>query len=290
MPDVPKSPPHVHPSVIANPWQQLQRFTAARIALGRCGASLPTQPHLAFQLAHAQARDAVHLPLDGARILQDLQRGIASADRCLQLHSAATDRLEYLQRPDLGRRLNDESRQALQALTGNHFRGSGETPADAAYDLAVVISDGLSARAVLQHAAPFLAVVMPALAENAWTVGPIAVVRLGRVAVADEVACLLRARAVMHLIGERPGLSSPDSMGLYLTWAPRVGMHDAQRNCVSNIRPAGLGHDAAARKLLHLLSAMFRRRLSGVELKDESDDMTPVAGQGKRQHLQARAD
>ena len=258
--------PSVTPSpVIDNPWQQLRQFTTACIALGRCGVSLPTDPQLAFQLAHARARDAVHRLLDVQQLTLDLERlGVISDSNILQLDSQAADRLAYVQRPDLGRRLNDASRQLLVALAPNGPRAG-------AYDLAVVISDGLSAQAVAQNAAPFLAVLKPRLTAENWTVAPVAVVRLGRVAVADEVAFLLGSKLVVHLIGERPGLGSLDSMGVYATWAPQVGLVDAQRNCLSNIRSAGMSYETAAFKLHHLLLAMNRRQLSGIELKDESD-------------------
>lgn len=165
----------------------------------------------------------------------------------------------YLQRPDLGRRLDDASRHLVTA------EGSG------ACDIAFVIADGLSALAIEQHAAPFLAVLMARLQQDGWTVAPPAIVREGRVAVGDEVAALLGARAVVVLVGERPGLSSPDSMGLYLTWQPRVGLQDASRNCISNVRPAGLSYEDAARTLHYLLAEARRRGLSGVALKDETD-------------------
>lgn len=251
------------PLVVNNPWQQLRRFTAARIALGRSGVSQPTAPHLAFQLAHAQARDAVHLPLDVAQLRQGLaDSGFAGAADGLLLESAAADRLTYLQRPDLGRRLSDASRAAMAADPRCAPRG--------AFDLALVIADGLSAQAVAQHAPPLVAALMRRLAAETWSMAPLAIVRLGRVAVADEVAERLGARLVVLMIGERPGLSSPDSLGLYATWAPRVGLTDAARNCISNVRPAGLGFDEAAARLHYLMTEMRRRELSGVALKDET--------------------
>ena len=259
--------------VVANPWQQLRQFTAARIALGRAGVSLPTQPQLAFQLAHARARDAVHLPLDADMLALDLERlgVVTSAQQCLQLDSAAGDRLKYLQRPDLGRRLSDESAAKLRALK------SVAVPQQQC-DVAFVISDGLSALAVAQNAAPFLATLMPLIRPYNWHMAPIAIVKLGRVAVADEVAYLLRARLVVLLVGERPGLSSPDSMGLYITWAPQPGLSDADRNCISNIRPAGLSYEDAAFKLNYLMGQMVKRQLSGVPLKDETDTQATLAG------------
>lgn len=251
------------PPVVVNPWEQLRQFTAARIALGRTGVSLPTQPQLAFQLAHARARDAVHLPLDTAQLVHDLQlAGCGPAAAYLQLDSAAGDRLTYLKRPDLGRRLSVASRAMVLGQAAN----AGGAPSD----IALVVADGLSALAVAQNAAPFLARLLPRLQAEHWTLAPVSIVRLGRVAVADEVAECLGARLVVLLIGERPGLSSPDSMGLYATWAPRVGLTDAARNCISNVRPAGLSYEGAADKLHHLLGQMHQRRLSGVHLKDET--------------------
>lgn len=243
--------------VIANPWQVLRRLTDARIALGRCGVSQPTAPQLAFQLAHARARDAVHLELDGAALARTLRAELGLDS--VQLHSGAGNRHVYLQRPDLGRTLAEPSRQLLDLRAAQPC------------DLALVIADGLSALAIEQNVPPFLRALTARLAPEAWTLAPLAIVRQGRVAVGDEIGQLLGARAVVVLIGERPGLSSPDSMGLYLSWAPRVGMSDAGRNCISNVRPAGLGYDQAADKLHYLLGQARLRQLSGVELKDETD-------------------
>lgn len=279
--------------VTANPWQSLRRFTAARIALGRSGVSQPTAPQLAFQLAHAQARDAVHLALDSAALAEALQA--ACGQPCLLLRSAATSRDIYLQRPDLGRRLDDASRQVLQRRAASRQPSqapaqspptasqpvtaqaapAGPTAAPASpppggYDLTIVIADGLSALAIEQNAMPFLEILMARLSDDGWSLAPPAIVEQGRVAVGDEVGELLGARAVVVLIGERPGLSSPDSMGLYLTWAPKAGLTDASRNCISNVRPAGLTYDDAAFKLHYLLSEARKRQLSGVALKDET--------------------
>jgi len=255
---LPASPAGDEGVVTSNPWLSLRRFTAARIALGRSGVSQPTAPQLEFQLAHARARDAVHLALDHSALGDALQA--ATGLPCLALHSAAASRDIYLQRPDLGRRLDEASRQALL-----------ERPREeAGYDLAFVIADGLSALAIEQNALPFLKVLMARLAAESWSLAPLSIVRQGRVAVGDEVGELLGARAVVVLVGERPGLSSPDSMGLYLTWAPRTGLTDAARNCISNVRPAGLTYDDAAFKLHYLLSESRQRQLSGVALKDET--------------------
>jgi ethanolamine ammonia-lyase small subunit len=254
--------------VTANPWQALRQFTAARIALGRSGVSLPTAPQLDFQLAHARARDAVHLPLDHAALAAALTAD--SGLPCLALHSAAQNRHVYLQRPDLGRRLDEPSRRLLQAHGEAPGQGGDGAVAGAGYDLAFVIADGLSALAIEQNALPFLRVMLARLAAEQWSLAPLALVDQGRVAVGDEVGQLLGARAVVVLVGERPGLSSPDSMGLYLTWAPQVGLTDASRNCISNVRPAGLRYEEAAYKLHYLLDQSRQRQLSGVALKDET--------------------
>jgi ethanolamine ammonia-lyase small subunit len=248
----PPTPPQAAPDV---GWAVLRQSTAARIGLARSGASLATGPLLDFRLAHAQARDAVHEPLDAARLVTALAGfGLPVLD----VASAAPDRRAFLMRPDLGRRLAATSSDALAPHQGDH-------------DLAIVIADGLSARAVQSHAAPLLAEALPGLRAGGWKIAPLAVVRQGRVAVGDAVAAALGTSAVVVLIGERPGLSAPDSMGAYLTWQPGSATKDADRNCISNIRPAGVGYADAAFKLVHLLRAIRRRGVSGVRLKDESD-------------------
>jgi ethanolamine ammonia-lyase small subunit len=252
-----------------DPWQALRRFTAARIALGHTGVSQPTSAQLDFQLAHARARDAVHQALDTASLARALAAAWPGASPVLQLHSAAENRNVYLQRPDLGRRLDAPSRAAI----------ASQRAEEAPYDLAMVFADGLSARAVAQNAPPFLQALQARLAPETWTLAPLAIVEQGRVAVGDEVGELLGARLVVVLIGERPGLSSPDSMGLYLTWAPRVGLTDERRNCISNVRPAGLGALEAAGRLHYLLTQARARQLSGVGLKDETDG-AEVLGNG----------
>ncbi|GAB3686219.1 ethanolamine ammonia-lyase subunit EutC [Salinisphaera aquimarina] len=255
--------------VVDNPWDQLRAFTDARIGLGRAGISLPTHQLLAFQLAHAQAIDAVHLPLDVAALCEQLQ-GLGSPapeGAPITLHTQASDRTTYLQRPDLGRLLDEPSRERL---TENN---NGEP--DRSFDLAIVIVDGLSSFAVQQHAAPFIETLANALDaddEYAWRLAPLTVVEQGRVAIGDEVGLLLNANAVLVLVGERPGLSSPDSLGLYLTWEPRKGVTDAFRNCISNIRPAGLDLAEASRRALYLLRESRQRQLSGVKLKDRTED------------------
>jgi len=261
-----------HKPVTANPWSALRQFTDARIALGRAGVSTPTQAHLAFQLAHAQARDAVHLALDAEPLARTLDAVFPEAAApCLVLHSAADNRRSYLQRPDLGRRLDASSRNQLDAFSA--------TREQRPYDLALVVVDGLSALAIEKNAAPLLACLRTRLATESWSLAPLCVVQQGRVAVGDEVGQLLGAKAVVVLIGERPGLSSPDSMGLYLTWMPRVGLTDACRNCISNVRPAGLTYEDAAAKLHYLLGQSKQRGLSGVELKDETVKPSGLTGQ-----------
>ena len=255
------------PTVIANPWAALRQFTDARIALGRAGVSLPTAAHLAFQLAHAQARDAVQLALDAERLAQTLDAAFPDQPSpCITLHSAAAERSVYLQRPDLGRRLDAASRAVLEQLPA-----ASNPQAERRYDLALVLVDGLSALAIEQHAAPLLLALQDRLAQECWSIAPLCIAQQGRVAIGDEVAELLGAKAVVVLIGERPGLSSPDSMGLYLTWMPRVGLLDASRNCISNVRTGGLAYQQAAFKLHYLLTQARQRQLSGVALKDDTE-------------------
>ncbi|MEX3897472.1 ethanolamine ammonia-lyase subunit EutC [Paraburkholderia sp. BR10954] len=239
-----------------DPWNALRRFTQARIALGRAGNSLPTAPLLAFNLAHAQARDAVHHPLDADALHAQLQE---QGFNTLDVHSAAPDREHYLRRPDLGRRLSDESRTTLARLPTQPN------------DVLFVIGDGLSAFAASKQAVPLLQAMHPKLAD--WTIGPVVVARQARVALGDEIGELLDAKIVVMLIGERPGLSSPDSLGIYITYAPKVGCSDAQRNCISNVRPEGLDYPQAAHKLHYLLTQARTLRLTGVGLKDDSDDL-----------------
>ena len=236
-------------------WAELRKLTAARIALRRSGASLATGPLLDFQLAHARARDAVHAPLDLPRLIADLAKLGLSV---IEAASAVENMQQYLMRPDLGRRLGAGGETKLKAHAGF-------------YDVVFVIAGGLSARAVETHAAPVLTGVLPELQAGGWRIAPLIVVRHGRVAIGDAIAGALGAKSVAVLIGERPGLSAPDSMGAYLTWNPNAMIADADRNCISNIRPAGTGYADAAGKLAHLLRAMRARQVSGVQLKDDSD-------------------
>ncbi|MFT8233993.1 ethanolamine ammonia-lyase subunit EutC [Pseudomonas guariconensis] len=242
-----------------NPWLALRNLTPARIVLGRTGTSLPTGAQLDFQFAHAQARDAVHLPFDHAGLREQLN---ARGRETLLVHSAASDRHQYLQRPDLGRRLDEDSVQRLREHAQTNPGG---------VDLAIVVADGLSALAVHRHTLPFLARFEEQAAADGWRCAPVVLVEQGRVAVADEVGELLGARMTVMLIGERPGLSSPDSLGLYFTYAPKVGLTDAYRNCISNVRLEGLSYGMAAHRLLYLMREACRRQLSGVNLKDEAE-------------------
>lgn len=242
--------------ITVDPWQALRRTTPARIALGRVGASLPTREWLDFKSAHATARDAVHNRFDAGRLAEELAE--------LKLHvmivaSAATDRLTFLQRPDLGRRLDEPSRYHLQE----------SARPETSLDLVIIVSDGLSALAVERQVPPLLAALVPRLADDGWVLAPIVIACFGRVALQDEIGHLLGAQLALTLIGERPGLGSPDSLGAYLVYAPRPGNTDANRNCVSNIRPEGLPHEKAADTIHYLLTEARRRRLSGVQLKDQ---------------------
>ena len=221
---------------------RLRDFTPARVGLGRAGNSLPTRDLLDFQLAHARARDAVHAKLEPASLLLE---GVRVA-------SAAPDRTTYLRRPDLGRKLNATSRALLQAQPSGGF------------DAVFVVADGLSALAVHRHAKPLLDAVLPRL--QGWHLAPVVIAEQARVAIGDEIGELLGARLAVVLIGERPGLSSPDSLGIYLTWEPRPGRTDAERNCISNIRAEGLSYAAAAENLIFLMTEARVRKLSGVRL------------------------
>ncbi len=228
-------------------WSDLRRFTPARVALGRAGNGLPTAAHLAFQAAHAAARDAVHAALDVGALRGALT---AAGIDSLSVHSAAPDRRHYLLRPDLGRRLRPSDHATLLNVPGA---------------MVFVVCDGLSATAVQRHAVPLLRRVIPALGATA----PVVIVEQGRVALGDDIGQAMGAQAVAVLIGERPGLTAPDSLGVYLTWEPRLGRLDSERNCISNIRPEGLGIEAAADKLVWLIREMRRVRLTGIALKDE---------------------
>ncbi|MET3889270.1 ethanolamine ammonia-lyase small subunit [Bosea sp. OAE506] len=233
----------------------LARLTPARIALGRSGSSMPTSEVLRFGLAHAQARDAVHAPFRPDEVAAELAGlGIET----LAVEGAARSRADYLRRPDWGRSLSPESRAALESR-------------HAAFDLAIVVADGLSSTAIHQNAAPLVEAMLPHLRRQTLTLSPVVIASQARVALGDAVGQALGAQMVLVLIGERPGLSSPDSLGAYLTFAPRIGLTDEARNCISNIRPGGMGFAEAAFRLAWLIDQGFRRALTGVDLKDESD-------------------
>lgn len=237
-------------------WQELAALTPARIGLGRTGSAQTTAETLRFALAHAQARDAVHTPFDTALVAGEIAAlGLAT----IIVESAAGSRQAYLLRPDLGRSLAVESRDRLAAL-------SGTQP-----DLAIVIGDGLSSHGVHAHAGAMLAALLPHVAREGWSLGPVVIAHQARVALGDEVGEVLGARIVLMLIGERPGLSTPDSLGLYLTHAPRIGRNDGERNCISNVHGGGLSPEVAAFKAAWLMREALARRLTGVALKDESD-------------------
>ena len=242
--------PRHAPAPPPDPWTALRRHTPARISLGRAGTSLPTAEVLRFAAAHAGARDAVHLPLDVDALRTDLQAlGIDAAT----VASSAGSRAEYLTRPDLGRQLAPASRDALD----------GGEPGG----LCIVVGDGLSAIAAQMHAAPLVA----ALRDAGVVASRVVVATQARVALGDEIGERVGAALVLVLLGERPGLSSPDSLGAYLTWAPKTGRADSERNCVSNIRPEGLPLAGAAARIAWLVREAQRRRVTGIALKDDSD-------------------
>jgi ethanolamine ammonia-lyase small subunit len=279
-------------------WRRLAALTPARIALGRTGASLPTAEVLQLALAHARARDAVHTPFDAAATVADLEALGLSA---LAVSTDATSRDLYLRRPDFGRRLDaasaarlDLDRLERQAdgrpdpASSHPAAGATDDPAAdlAARDLAIVVGDGLSATGVAVNAVPLIAALLPHVHRLGLSLAPVAVATGARVALGDEIGARLAARMVLVLIGERPGLSSPDSLGAYLTFGPKPGRTDAERNCVSNIRAGGLSHAAAAGRLAWLIETAFRMRLTGVRLKDQSPaalaepDRAPLPTQG----------
>jgi ethanolamine ammonia-lyase small subunit len=233
----------------------LRGLTPARVGLGRAGTGLPTEALLRFTLDHARARDAVHAAFDSAGISAAAQ---ALGLKTFEVASRASDREEYLRRPDLGRQLDESSQRVLE---GGDSGSSG---------LAIVIGDGLSPAAVNAHAVELIRHLVPKLAVDGIGIGAAVVASGARVALGDRIGELLDARLLLMLIGERPGLSAPQSLGAYLTFAPRPGLTDADRNCVSNIHAAGLGYDEASARIAWLIREVLARRLSGVGLKDES--------------------
>jgi ethanolamine ammonia-lyase small subunit len=256
MSDRPGRDPVLAPALAA----RLRALTPARVGLGQTGVSLETRDLLDFQRCHAQARDAVHSRLEANTLAATLSR-ITGAE-VLRLHSAAPDRAPYLQRPDLGRKLDERSRNFLAS-----HADSGSIPPGVSR-LALIVADGLSALAVERHAAPLVKELFPRL--DGWLLAPLSVVEQARVAIGDEIGLALGAQISVVLIGERPGLSSPDSLGAYITWAPRPGRTDAERNCISNIRAEGLSYAHAASQLGYYLTEARRRQLTGVALKEQS--------------------
>lgn len=243
------------PTPPSRPLDALRELTPARVGLGRSGASMPTDALLAFTLDHARARDAVHSAFDAPRLVDGLTALGLQASR---VSSQARNRRDYLRRPDLGRMLDPASRRLLEGERGG------------ASELVVVIGDGLSPAAVNSHAVELVRHLGPRLSEAGIRIGRVVIASGARVALGDEIGAVLGARMVAMLIGERPGLSAPDSLGVYLTFAPRIGLTDAERNCVSNIHRAGLSYDEAAFKIAWLVREGIARQVTGVALKDES--------------------
>jgi len=245
--------------------EALQRYTSARVSLGSAGPAIPTREQLRFQLDHALARDAVHTQLDVTSLLQSLQQ---RQMECLGLRSAVAsepgqnDRQLYLRRPDLGRTLHPDSRQALLQYTAN----LAEKP-----EAIFVIADGLSALAVERHALPVLDASIRTMEPDQWRVGPVCVVSQARVAIGDEIGQFLQAKLTILLIGERPGLSAPDSLGVYITWNPRPGRTDAERNCISNIRHEGLSYEAGAQRIVFYMNEAKRLQATGIALKENTE-------------------
>ncbi|MDP3838973.1 MAG: ethanolamine ammonia-lyase subunit EutC [Methylococcales bacterium] len=239
-------------------WHSLNQFTPARIAQGRAGMSQTTRNSLEFQLAHALARDAVNIPLDFAQLEQSIN---ALGYTTLTLQTQAENQRLYLQRPDLGRLLNESAISCLQ-----------HKPSIQA-DAVVVVADGLSSKAIELHAVPFLRLLLPELQAKAYQLSPVCLIKHGRVAIGDAVADYYAARLCIVLIGERPGLSSPDSMGIYFTYQAKSGIStDADRNCISNIHSNGLSYEQALKKLLFLIQEAEKCQFSGVNLKDETTE------------------
>ncbi|HVD99267.1 MAG TPA: ethanolamine ammonia-lyase subunit EutC [Cytophagaceae bacterium] len=246
-----------HNTADPDSWEFLRKLTAARIALGHAGVSIPTQELLSFRLAHAQARDAVYSGLDKEKIITQLRQNNFDY---LEIESTSSSRDEYLKNPTTGKKLSTASKEKLSQLKSN-------------YDLCLIIADGLSANAVNQHAVEVIRILYSKLKKLNWSLAPVLVAEQARVALSDEAGNLAGAELVVMFIGERPGLTSPDSMGAYLTYRPEPGLTDERRNCVSNIRPEGLSYYFAAEKLFYLLTEMKTRKISGVQLKDRQDGL-----------------
>ena len=266
----------------------LRNQTPARVGLRRAGLSLATSEVLDFQLAHARARDAIYAPLQPSSLLETLRSlPLPAANHPpMLLHSQAINRQIYLQRPDLGRKLDETSRERLRALAESDSKSPAtQIPASQIFDLALILADGLSALAVDRHAMPLIAALLPAITATDLNqhLAPICVVEQARVAIGDEIAHTLRAQLAVVLIGERPGLSSPDSLGAYITWQPQPGQTtDADRNCISNIRTEGLSYHDAASRLMHYIREAQSKHRTGVSLKDpdlRDPDLPPASAQ-----------
>ncbi|OSQ36023.1 ethanolamine ammonia-lyase [Thalassospira mesophila] len=240
-----------------DPWSRLRVHTSARIGLGRVGDGLPTSQLLEFQMAHARARDSVHMPFDAAMVAGNLAPLNLPV---ITVQSRAANRAEFLQRPDYGRKLNAQSETGL-------FDAANNAGANTSPDVVFILADGLSARAVHENGADMVRQTIALLGDD-WSIGPVILAHQGRVALGDEIASRVKAKISVVLIGERPGLSSADSLGAYLTFAPKPGCSNAQRNCISNIRPAGFPVCDAAHKLVYLMTECRKNSLSGVKLKD----------------------
>ena len=252
------------PQLQDNPWQKLKAYTDARIALGRAGGSLPTRPSLEFQLAHAQAKDAVLKLLDATRLKESLGK---MSLPILDIQSQAVEKDTYLKRPDLGRLLSEQSKALLHQYRKDH---------QDSWEVVIVAGDGLSARAIEENAPHFIPALVEACKAQGWKVAPLVIAQGSRVALGDEVAEILQARMLVMLIGERPGLSSPDSMGIYYTYNAFKGCQDALRNCISNVRAAGLSYPLALQRLIGLMQKSRMLQLSGVQLKDEHQTLTEL--------------
>lgn len=240
-------------------WHKLQNFTQARIGLGRSGGSLPTSAQLKFNQDHAKARDAVHAPIDFDAIKTTLKQQNLSS---IHLHSKAKDRAEFLQRPDFGRRLNNNSKEALLHPASSHKKG---------VDVAIALVDGLSSVAIQKYGCELVQQLTFELKKLAYTSSSIMLVEQGRVAIGDEIGEIINAKSMVLIIGERPGLSAHDSLGIYYTYKPKLGLNDASRNCISNIRPQGMSIKDATEKIIWLVNQSFNKKLSGVKLKDTTE-------------------
>ena len=236
-------------------WHILKKYTNARIAIGHAGSSLPTSEILRFRMAHSMAKDAITSELDMAMLIKDFK---SIGLNVISVNSQATDRNDYLRNPNKGRLLDNQSAADLQSLACEKV------------DLCIVVADGLSANAVNYHAVKLIELLISQIKN--WTLTPIILAKHGRVALSDSIGEILNARIALILIGERPGLSSPNSMGAYLTYQPKIGNTDERRNCVSNIQPEGLTYELAAVKLAHLLNQMYIKQISGIQLKDDQSD------------------